>query len=223
MNEWKKICEDCGCEQLYSTKYKLERALIEKSSCRQCARKRPQKHRQNLDGKTFGKLTVISFLEKRGTQQYWKCRCICGKETNIRHTHLTKQTIRSCGCSHLCLKETHPRWVGIGEIPGSYISSTKKSADVRGLAFNITKEQMWELFLKQNKKCALTGVDLQFQSRRSLRDGTASLDRIDSDKAYEIDNVQWVHKVVNSMKQDLKEVEFVNWCKLIVDKNYVAS
>jgi len=42
---------------------------------------------------------------------------------------------------------------------------------------------------------------------------TASLDRIDSSRGYEIGNIQWVHLITNQMKQALDESEFVEWCK----------
>ena len=48
---------------------------------------------------------------------------------------------------------------------------------------------------------------------------TASLDRIDSKKAYTLDNVQWVHKTVNQMKWTLASKEFIEWCKTIAQNN----
>ena len=50
---------------------------------------------------------------------------------------------------------------------------------------------------------------------------TASLDRIDSKKGYTIDNVQWVYKKINMMKQNYDQKEFVNLCCLIAE-NYHA-
>jgi len=47
--------------------------------------------------------------------------------------------------------------------------------------------------------------------------GTASLDRINSVRGYEPDNVQWVHKTVNFMKQALSDKELLEWCQKIVD------
>jgi len=32
-------------------------------------------------------------------------------------------------------------------------------------------------------------------------------------------NVQWVHKIVNFMKQALPDNEFINWCRIIVNNN----
>jgi hypothetical protein len=79
-------------------------------------------------------------------------------------------------------------------------------------------EEAWNLFNKQNGKCALSGIDLKFcQSIREIKDTTASLDRIDSNKGYTIDNVQWVHKTANLMKQGLDMNEFKYWIKMIGD------
>lgn len=44
---------------------------------------------------------------------------------------------------------------------------------------------------------------------------TASLDRIDSNRGYTQDNVQWVHKDVNKMKMDLNQQIFVELCRAI--------
>jgi len=48
---------------------------------------------------------------------------------------------------------------------------------------------------------------------------TASLDRIDSTKGYTIDNVQWVHTIVNRMKWNTDENEFIKWCDDIYEYN----
>ena len=77
-----------------------------------------------------------------------------------------------------------------------------------------------ELFLKQNKKCALTGIDIHFpETAKEHSKGTASLDRIDSSKPYNADNVQWVHKTVGMMKLAFTQTEFIEWCKLIARYN----
>lgn len=56
---------------------------------------------EDLAGKRFGKLTVISLEgkdEKRGT--LWKCQCDCGN-IKIAKSHILKSGhIKSCGCSY---------------------------------------------------------------------------------------------------------------------------
>jgi len=54
--------------------------------------------RKELAGKRFGKLTVIEFSHvARNRNLYWKCKCVCGKEKNIKSSHLTSGAITSCG------------------------------------------------------------------------------------------------------------------------------
>lgn len=74
---------------------------------------------------------------------------------------------------------------------------------------------VWELFLKQERKCALSKEEIRFPSNYKDKTGTASLDRIDSNLGYVEGNVQWVHKDVNKMKSDFSEEYFICWCKKI--------
>jgi len=110
-------------------------------------------------------------------------------------------------------------WAGYGELSGEYFNNIKYGAIARNLEFNITIEQIWELFLKQNRKCILSGVGLKFNSYSRVNDGTASLDRIDSSKGYIEGNVQWVHKAVNYMKWDKTDKDFIKWCDIISEYN----
>jgi hypothetical protein len=115
------------------------------------------------------------------------------------------------------------KWKGYEEISGTRWSSYQKGAEARGFIFEITIEYAWELFLKQEQKCAYTGIPIYFDmSLDNLRKyghqgGTASLDRIDSLKGYIMGNVQWVHKDANKMKMDLPEEDFFRMVKLIYE------
>lgn len=54
---------------------------------------------RDLTGLRVGRLTVISFAEKRNGHLYWKCKCDCGNYKIILGTSLTsKNPVRSCGC-----------------------------------------------------------------------------------------------------------------------------
>jgi hypothetical protein len=68
------------------------------------------------------------------------------------------------------------------------------------------------------KKCALSGLELTFESdsKKSI-DRNASLDRIDSKKGYIKGNVQWVDKRLNVMKMDLSLDFFLNACKMVTE------
>lgn len=110
-------------------------------------------------------------------------------------------------------------WKGYQEIPGNYFYSVKRSAKRRKIKFKLSIKDIWNLFVKQNRHCALSGKSIHFQTKYELRNGTASLDRIDSTKGYVEGNVQWVHKDVNAMKMDLSTNEFFDYCKLICITN----
>jgi hypothetical protein len=85
----------------------------------------------------------------------------------------------------------------------------------------LTIEFLWELFEKQQGKCALSGVELVLEpsqmGARKRQNHTASLDRIESNGGYTKDNVQWVHKTLNAMKSDLPQADFIAWCCTVAD------
>jgi hypothetical protein len=121
---------------------------------------------------------------------------------------------------------------GCGEIHGSLWSAIRRDSDRKykkrnrskrkdGMEFTITIEYAWELFLKQNRKCVLSGIELKFSELSSTHTSvrTASLDRIDSTKGYVPGNVQWVHKKINLMKQSLADEDFIYFCKKVAENN----
>jgi len=86
------------------------------------------------------------------------------------------------------------------------------------------KEYLWNLYLQQNKRCALSGVDINLSDPANSIVDTASIDRIDITKGYIRGNVQWIHKTVNRMKVDMSEDEFMKWINLIYhNKNITFS
>lgn len=180
-------------------------------------------YRDDLTGKRFSKLVVIEIStpnkRKGGTDRYWKCKCDCGKIKRVRQYHLTDGRIQSCGCEQFQKRSKHPAWKGCGEFSGTFFKTIEHGARIRKLDFNITKEYIWDLFLKQNRKCALTGLELKFCSKYNIPDGTASLDRIDSSKGYVPGNVQWIHKNLNKMKMEFSQDQFIDYCKLVVENS----
>lgn len=102
------------------------------------------------------------------------------------------------------------------EISGRYWSDIIRGAKYRNLDFNISMQYAWNLFIKQNKKCALSGVEIEFYKCGNKRNKqTASLDRIDSKSGYIIDNVQWVHKTIQRIKMDMLDKDLICWAHKI--------
>lgn len=177
-------------------------------------------------GKKFGKLIV---LEEINSKEFL-CICDCGQEKICKKKRLLDGRNTSCGCSMIkkgkdCgsfgkIGSNNKKWKGHGEISGSFWNSIKKGAETRDLEFNIDIKYAWYLFLKQKRKCLLSGVELFFTaSKKDKKYGIASLDRIDSSKGYIKRNIQWIHKSLQVMKWDKKQDEFINWCKLVAVNN----
>jgi hypothetical protein len=89
-----------------------------------------------------------------------------------------------------------------------------------GCEVKITLRDMHLQFLRQNGKCAYTGVDLVFgetSNDRHRGKTTASLDRKDSSKGYIKGNIQWVHKDINFFKSDLSDNKFRRMCLMVAN------
>ncbi len=177
----------------------------------------------SLENKKFGKLFVSKLAYKKNNTTYWHCDCDCGKKVIIKRAHLADGRIRSCGCIRKGKESSN--WIGCGDISGSAFGKIKNIAKRRNIEFDITIDYVWDLFVKQKGKCALSGVDICF-SNSDLITKTASLDRIDSTKGYVFKNVQWVHKEVNFMKQQLDQDVFIDFCNKITKhqqlKNFLS-
>lgn len=173
----------------------------------------------DLTDKKFGKLTAIELLPERSRSgtRIWLCKCECGGIKKVISASLVGGMTRSCGC------EAHPRhsnnsnWKGYGDISLDFYTTVKRNAIKRGIDFNVSIEYLWDLFLKQDSKCNLSGLPLSFG--RVVKDRvnrTASVDRIDSSKGYVQENIQWVHKKINIMKNTYSQEEFITLCKQVV-------
>ena len=172
----------------------------------------------NIKDQKFEKLKVIDFAYIKDSQSYWECLCECGNK-KIICGKILKRGLKSCGCLRNLPSRT---WKGYEDISGAYWYSIKDGAKKRNIFFNLSIEDAWNLFEKQQRKCSISGVDLKFVRKYSTKDRyeqTASLDRINSDKDYTLDNIHWVHKIINQMKWDMNLLEFKNWCYMIAENN----
>lgn len=175
--------------------------------------------RNNYTGQKFGKLTVISFhgyAQSNNKDSLWLCQCECGNTKVTRIRTLKNGQTKTCGVCPKPIGNQHPEWEGCGEISKDLFNSYRHSAIARNLDFKISIEYLWNLFEKQNRKCALTGWDLHFPpSYKEKKNKTASPDRIDNTKGYIKGNIQWVHKDINYLKCDMDSDYFIKICKAI--------
>jgi hypothetical protein len=165
---------------------------------------RPEKYK-DLTGHKYGRLTVLNFESLGKYGAVWNCVCECGSQKKARAHNLKNGNTKSCGC----LARAY-----VGKISGRHFSNIRLGAKHRNIHFDITIEEIWDLYVEQNGKCAISGEDIVLSLDRDT-EVTASLDRIDSNAGYTIENVQWVHKEINCMKMDHPEKHFLEWIEKI--------
>lgn len=54
--------------------------------------------RINLKGRRFGRWKVLHFVRATRTSSFWRCRCRCGTERDVRSAELRSGASVSCGC-----------------------------------------------------------------------------------------------------------------------------
>lgn len=221
----KEQLEDLYVNKKYGTKIVSDILKTPRASVRHWLKKYniPLRHSKtrymDLLNHKFNQLTVIEPTEMRKHhQRVWKCKCDCGNICYALAYEIKGGYKKSCGCFHKLTGKKNHNWRGYGDIGANVFTRIKRAAEIRDIPFEITIQDIWNLFLKQNRKCALSGIELKFANNHR-DETTASLDRIDSSKDYTIDNVQWVHKDINAMKQDLSEIEFIDYCQKIINYN----
>ena len=178
---------------------------------------------KNLLGQKFGKLTPIQLVSRnRQGSAIWKCLCDCGRTIHNSASHLCRKKlpVKSCGCGLRKRGKDNKNWTGVGDISGdwwfSHVAREIGQVKRKPIEVTITKEFMWELFLKQDRRCCYTGLPITISNTGKIN--TASIDRIDSELGYIPENVQWAHKHINFMKRTYSDEYFKEMCCLVADK-----
>ena len=174
------------------------------------------KKNKDITGKRYHRLLVLNYIGSSLNDSFWKCRCDCGGEYYISRRVLLNSKKPECKSCNMPRGQSHPCWKGCGEISMTFYSRIRREARNRKLKLDVSIEYMWELFIKQERKCALTGVPLFFADcDNNIHTATASLDRINSDKGYIKGNIQWVHKAINHIKSNIPDEYFILICNLV--------
>lgn len=174
----------------------------------------------DITGQTFGRLTAVEYVG----DSKWRFSCVCGN-TSIAHGYqVTRGHTRSCGCYHSEMmsqrtpvpmaREQNPSWKGYEDIPYGWFSRYfERAGQRRQRSGSITIEDVWALYLRQNGRCALSGLPIGWYDDGDSH--SASIDRIDSTREYDLDNVQLVHKDVNLMKNAFPQGRFIEICRAV--------
>lgn len=172
-------------------------------------------------GDIFGKWKVIdcNIVKLRGNACV-KVKCECGFEGIRSIGDLVKKNSTCCDkCGHSKKGDQNKTFKGYKLVPGSFVQRYRRSAKNKGFQYKISAEIIYNKWIQQKCKCALSGVDISFENEvpdPTRYQCTASIDRIDSKVGYIPTNIQIVHKFVNIMKNYFDENEFIKMCENIV-------
>lgn len=150
--------------------------------------------------------------------------CDCGNLVKRAIYHVYTLENANCGCSNRpklsILKsrygDDYP-FIFLLQRIGSNVGSMKsKTVDL-----TLTIQDLKTIWERQDGKCFYTGVDLKMPVSKSdsVNNRTPSIDRIDSNLGYTLENTNMVLKEVNFMKHTSSHADFIDMCKLIADNN----
>ena len=93
------------------------------------------------------------------------------------------------------------------------LTTAKSRAKKAEQEFSITHEELMEMYEIQDGYCALSGLPMT--NSRENSDLSISIDRIDNNAGYTVDNVRLVCWRANSMRYKLTVEMFLWWCRQI--------
>jgi len=139
-------------------------------------------------GKTYNRLTVLLFVRNIGYSKYFLCRCVCGKELEVRIASLVSGNTKSCGCLRT---ESNIRKTKHG---GAHDKLYRVWATMKDRCSNNNTKEYKHYGGKGVCVCE-TWKDYECFRSWALENGYndgLSIDRINNDGNYEPDNCRWV-------------------------------
>ena len=156
---------------------------------------------------------------KLDSGRYAKDCPFCGEQQTYLRKNYAEASLRGGKRCKKCTQQD-PKTNGVSICRGVRLSWVKKfetSAKLRGLDWEITVDDIADLYEEQEGLCALTCWPIVFPEVGHPQLTTVSIDRIDSSFGYLKENIQLVDKRVNMMKQSYSQEEFVMVCRAVSD------
>jgi 5-methylcytosine-specific restriction endonuclease McrA len=168
-------------------------------------------------GNTYHYWTVVAPAPKTKNGHYaWLCRCVCGTERVVPGYRLRNMKSKSCGCF---VKEMVSKPKGYAAKHRTFLS-IKHGAKVRGVPFDLSKEQVLTLTSQKCFYCGQTpSQSLDYANRRCngvyLYNG---IDRLNSNIGYTEDNCVAACGQCNRAKNAMGYNEFILWIKRVYEQ-----
>lgn len=206
---WKCLC-DCGNEFIGTT------SQLNSEKVKSCGCLKNDKFNE-LVGKKFGKLTVISFVKRtKYRETIYNCLCDCGNNKNIFQKNLVRNKDANCGCIPINYS-LHSRKKYGESNKNKLISSYKSNAKHRDINFTLNKDEMISMFQSNCYYCDIkpsTIMDTKKSYGEYIYNG---IDRLNNDKniGYTFDNTVSCCTKCNFIKNKLNHDEFIDWIEKV--------
>ena len=151
----------------------------------------------NYLNRTYDKLLVTGY-----DKTHFVCKCL---NCNTEDVRIFKQYISNKSSAKSCQKcnvgrtgNKNPYWNGHKLLNGHQFSRYRSGAKKRNIEFNLTIEDVWNMYEKSHY-CPILEEKFVFESLnpKTISATNMSLDRINNNKGYSLDNVLLTHKDFN--------------------------
>lgn len=223
----------CECECGLLTGISITRLLWkETTGCYRCVTRTNAKWRKHIGknnianqmkliGQNFGAIVVETFIGYSviTREPLFATVCSnCSRRYDLPRKRLMDRRNRGQTYCKSCAPAKRAKQEAL--LSKSFLNRLRRTADRRGLEWDVSADHLSELYVSQNGRCALSGlpIDLPRTIGHYIENGV-SLDRIDSKKGYVVGNVQWLRKDVNIMKMHYSQDHFIRICTLIAQNH----
>jgi len=161
-----------------------------------------RKARNNLIGKTYGRLTVVNGPVSRRKRIHWYCSCLCKNTTLVAADKILSGHTKSCGCLE---RENRNSGASVthGESRNGRVSG-RLHMFLAAKARAKKSESPFTLKLEHiiiPDKCPILGIPLFFGTGK-CSENSPSLDQINAGAGYTPDNYQIISHKANTMKSN---------------------
>ncbi len=182
---------------------------------------------RNLEGLDYGRKLRRSQLEEKAKLGKKKCtNCKIEYPLDVKFFYKTKSVDGFSPRCRLCLKDSgikrykkHSIESRVERVLKGRLSNCKTRAKKLGYDFNLTEDFLLSLWNKQKGLCAISGIKMTHITGKSKILTNVSVDRINSNLGYTIDNTQLVCSIINIMKNKMSLEDLIFYCKNIIIYN----